>query len=92
MFILSDLLRSSLTDGEHKARLADFTVDPTAGDNPQVTGVLWRDWRVEMLPAIRSRSFAGAMTRTPWFVSPIFRPFLKRTTTSDSPVMVGGRN
>ncbi len=49
MFILSDLLRSSLTDGEHKARLADFTVDPTAGDNPQVTGVLWRDRSVGMM-------------------------------------------
>ena len=43
MFILSDLLRYSLTDGEHTVKLADLCVDPTAGDNPPVTNVLWRE-------------------------------------------------
>ncbi|MFN8496911.1 MAG: CBS domain-containing protein [Anaerolineae bacterium] len=43
MFILSDLLRYTLTDGQQSAKLTDVTVDPTAGDNPPVTGILWRD-------------------------------------------------
>ncbi|MFN8483784.1 MAG: CBS domain-containing protein [Anaerolineae bacterium] len=49
MFILSDLLRYTVSDGEQRAKLSDFRVDPTAGDNPPVTGVLWRDRRAGLL-------------------------------------------
>ncbi|MFN8473577.1 MAG: hypothetical protein U0822_15415 [Anaerolineae bacterium] len=49
MFILSDLLRYSLTDGQQQVKLTDFTVDPSAGDNPPVTGVVWRGRREGML-------------------------------------------